>query len=101
MRNIVVLSLFAIACGDKEVNEAIANSEVAGSKAENEAAVNNPEPEVKEETRENCDNAYPTLCLPVRGPDLDCRNIRQRRFPVVGRDRHGFDRDRDGIGCEI
>ena len=51
-------------------------------------------------TRAGCDPAYPTLCLPLRGGDLDCKDIAARRFPVVGRDRHGFDRDHDGIGCE-
>jgi endonuclease YncB( thermonuclease family) len=47
-----------------------------------------------------CDPSYSTLCLLVGTPDLDCRDITARRFPVVSPDPHRFDRDRDGIGCE-
>ncbi len=50
-------------------------------------------------TNRNCDPSYPTLCLPS-SPDLDCGQISARRFPVRGRDPHGFDGDGDGIGCE-
>ena len=46
-----------------------------------------------------CDPSYPTLCLPS-SPDLDCGEISARRFPVRGKDPHGFDGDGDGIGCE-
>ncbi len=48
----------------------------------------------------NCDPSYPTVCIPRFPPDLDCGEIRFRRFQVTGRDPHGFDRDRNGIGCE-
>jgi micrococcal nuclease len=47
-----------------------------------------------------CHPAYPDLCLPVNGPDLDCRDIPQRSFRVLPPDPHHLDRDRDGIGCE-
>jgi endonuclease YncB( thermonuclease family) len=47
-----------------------------------------------------CDPSYPTLCLPVGIPDLDCGSIGDRRFPVVSPDPHRFDGDRDGVGCE-
>jgi len=33
-------------------------------------------------------------------PDLDCGEIGYSNFSVVGDDPHGFDGDRDGIGCE-
>ena len=49
---------------------------------------------------ENCHPSYPTLCIPPYPPDLDCGEIPHRRFTVVPPDPHGFDRDRDGIGCE-
>ena len=45
-----------------------------------------------------CDPSYPDVCIPP--PDLDCRDIPYRRFRVLPPDPHGFDRDRDGIGCE-
>jgi micrococcal nuclease len=47
-----------------------------------------------------CDPSYPDVCIPPPPPDLDCRDIRWRRFRVLPPDPHGFDRDRDGIGCE-
>jgi uncharacterized protein YraI len=48
----------------------------------------------------NCDPSYPGVCIPNYPPDLDCGDIPYKRFQVVGADLHGFDRDRDGIGCE-
>ncbi|WP_341532147.1 thermonuclease family protein (plasmid) [Nostoc sp. UHCC 0302] len=48
----------------------------------------------------NCDPAYPDFCIPKNSPDLNCRDISQRRFKVLPPDPHGFDRDGDGIGCE-
>ncbi len=105
MRSLALYSLLIAACGDKEVtkvlNEEISKNETEVVKALNDEQVQpKPEPEIIE-NRANCDSSYPTICLPARGPDLDCRNIKYRRFRVIGRDRHGFDRDRDGVGCEI
>jgi hypothetical protein len=50
----------------------------------------------------NCHPAYPTVCIPAPPPDLDCKDIPYRNFPVDRRfgDPHRFDGDRDGIGCE-
>jgi micrococcal nuclease len=47
-----------------------------------------------------CDPSYPTVCIPSPPPDLDCRDVPHRRFKVVGADPHGFDGNRDGVGCE-
>jgi hypothetical protein len=47
-----------------------------------------------------CDPSYPTICIPAGASDLDCGDIRHARFPVREPDRHGFDADHDGIGCE-
>ena len=49
---------------------------------------------------ERCDQSYPSVCIAPAPPDLDCGDIRYRRFVVRGIDPHGFDSDRDGIGCE-
>lgn len=46
-----------------------------------------------------CDASYPDLCLPPPPPDLDCRDVAERRFRVEGGDPHNFDGDRNGIGC--
>ena len=48
----------------------------------------------------DCDSSYPDVCIPPYPPDLDCGQIGERRFAVRGPDPHGFDSDRDGIGCE-
>ncbi|WP_242063474.1 thermonuclease family protein [Nostoc sp. FACHB-892] len=48
----------------------------------------------------NCDPAYPDFCIPKNSPDLNCRDISQRKFKVLPPNPHGFDRDGDGIGCE-
>jgi len=50
--------------------------------------------------RSGCDPSYPDLCLPPPPPDLDCRDIPQRRFRVLPPDPHRLDADGDGIGCE-
>lgn len=48
----------------------------------------------------NCDPSYPTVCIPLPPPDLDCGDIPHRRFTVLPPDPHGFDGDNDGVGCE-
>jgi micrococcal nuclease len=52
----------------------------------------------------NCHASYPTACIPPAPPDLDCGDITHRRFrvrhDVPDPDPHGFDGDRDGVGCE-
>jgi hypothetical protein len=47
-----------------------------------------------------CDGSYPSTCIPVYPPDLDCPQVNATNFTVVGSDPHGFDGDSDGIGCE-
>ncbi len=46
-----------------------------------------------------CDPSYPTVCLPPFRPDLTCKDITARNFPVRPPDDDHFDRDHDGIGC--
>jgi len=48
----------------------------------------------------NCDSSYPDFCIPPYPPDLDCKDIPQKRFTVLQPDPHRFDGDKDGIGCE-
>lgn len=48
----------------------------------------------------NCDSSYPDFCIPPSPPDLDCKDIPQKRFTVLQPDPHKFDGDKDGIGCE-
>ena len=59
-----------------------------------------PTPAPAPTTDSNCDPSYPTVCIPRYPPDLDCGEISFRRFEVLPPDPHGFDGDRDGVGCE-
>jgi micrococcal nuclease len=51
-----------------------------------------------------CHASYPDVCIPPAPPDLDCGDISYRNFrvrhDVADPDPHGFDGDRDGVGCE-
>lgn len=47
-----------------------------------------------------CAEEYPTVCIPPPPPDLNCPDIPYRNFPALPPDRHHFDTDRDGVGCE-
>jgi hypothetical protein len=48
----------------------------------------------------NCDPSYPDICIKSPPPDLNCPDISNKNFKIIGTDPHGFDRDNDGIGCE-
>lgn len=47
-----------------------------------------------------CDPSYPDVCIPPGPPDLNCDDIVFRNFRVLWPDPHGFDGERDGLGCE-
>ncbi|MGY5150881.1 MAG: thermonuclease family protein [Candidatus Nitrosopumilus sp. bin_6a] len=49
---------------------------------------------------EDCNPAYPDFCIDPNHPDLDCGEISERNFRVLQPDPHGFDGDKNGIGCE-
>lgn len=52
------------------------------------------------EDRGGCAAEYPDTCIPPPPPDLNCDEIDERGFKVRPPDRHGFDRDENGLGCE-
>lgn len=52
------------------------------------------------QSENNCDTSYPDVCIPPYPPDLDCGEIQFANFKVLPPDPHGFDGDKDGIGCE-
>jgi hypothetical protein len=56
-------------------------------------------PEMIVELESNCDESYPDVCIASYPPDLDCEDIRDTNFRVIGDDPHGLDADSDGIGC--
>lgn len=49
---------------------------------------------------DDCHDSYPDFCIPPPPPDLNCDDISQDNFTVLPPDRHNFDGDSDGIGCE-
>ena len=49
---------------------------------------------------ESCDSSYPDVCITTYSAMLTCFDIPYRNFKVLAPDRHGFDSDGDGIGCE-
>lgn len=49
---------------------------------------------------EGCHSSYPGVCITGPPRDLDCGEIPLRRFPVFGPDPHGFDGNRDRVGCD-
>lgn len=55
---------------------------------------------VSSEARSGCDPSYPDICVSPPPPDLDCGDLSKKNFKVLRPDPHGFDRDRDGVGCE-
>jgi len=57
-------------------------------------------PEMIVESENNCDSSYPDVCIPPWPPDLNCGDVRYTNFKVLPDDPHGFDGDKDGIGCE-
>ena len=48
----------------------------------------------------NCDPNYPGVCIAPYPPDLNCADVPYANFKVTGSDPHGFDGNRDGVGCE-
>jgi uncharacterized protein YraI len=61
-----------------------------------------PKPTSTPKPKKNkCHPSYPGVCIPPPPPDLDCKHINYCRFKVLPPDPHGFDGDRDGIGCEV
>jgi len=57
-------------------------------------------PEMIVESENNCDPSYPDVCIPPWPPDLNCKDVPYKKFKVLQPDPHGFDGNKDGIGCE-
>lgn len=50
---------------------------------------------------EDCHPSYTDVCTPADALDLQCTDaIVPQDIKVEGADPHGFDEDRDGVGCE-
>ncbi|MDW0235857.1 MAG: hypothetical protein QOA08_05740 [Nitrososphaeraceae archaeon] len=51
-------------------------------------------------SNDGCDSSYPDICITTYSEKLSCADIPFRNFKVLPPDTHGFDTDRDGVGCE-
>jgi hypothetical protein len=60
----------------------------------------NPDDEDRCIEDDPCVTSYPDFCIKPKPPDLNCDDIGKHNFKVTGSDPHGFDHDKDGIGCE-
>lgn len=58
-----------------------------------------PDPQPAAASGKECDPNYAGTCVPKVSHDLDCADL-AGPVQVVGADRHGFDADADGFGCE-
>ena len=47
-----------------------------------------------------CDSNYVGACVPIVSYDLDCTDIWEKNFFVVGTDKHKLDGDKNGVCCE-
>ena len=75
----------------QEVNQSQSQNEGGVSQTQNSSDVNSPE---------GCDSSYPDICISITSAKLSCFDIPYKNFKVLLPDRHEFDSDGDGIGCE-
>ena len=75
----------------QEVNQTQSQNEGDASQIQNSSDVNSPE---------GCDSSYPDICISITSAKLSCFGIPYKNFKVLLADRHEFDSDGDGIGCE-
>src|SRR4030095_9406764 len=75
----------------QEVNQSQNDNEGDVSQTQNSSNVNSPE---------GCDSSYPDICINISSAKLSCFDIPYKNFKVLLPDRHEFDSDGDGIGCE-
>jgi hypothetical protein len=80
--------------------EASKQQEVNQSQSQNEGDVSQPENSSDVNSPEGCDSSYPDICISITSAKLSCFDIPYKNFKVLLPDRHEFDSDGDGIGCE-
>ena len=93
----VVLCLIGVLFSDTPVDKVVVTSTISPTNTL-EPTNTSISPTIK--PVEKCDFAYPDFCIPPPSPDLDCKDITEKKFKVLPPDPHGFDTDGDGIGCE-
>lgn len=53
-----------------------------------------------DEEADGCHDSYSGACVPVDNGEVDCGDLSDESFDVVGYDEFGLDADIDGIACE-
>jgi hypothetical protein len=76
---------------EQEVNQNQSEIELDVSQTQNSSDVNSPQ---------GCDSSYPDICISITSAKMSCFDIPYKNFKVLLPDRHEFDSDGDGIGCE-
>jgi hypothetical protein len=76
---------------EQEVNQNQSEIELDVSQTQNSSDVNSPQ---------GCDSSYPDICISITSAKMSCFDIPYKNFKVLLPDRHKFDSDGDGIGCE-
>ena len=80
--------------------EASKQQEVNQSQSQNEGNVSQTQNPSNFNSPEGCDSSYPDICINISSAKLSCFDIPYKNFKVLLPDRHEFDSDGDGIGCE-
>ena len=80
--------------------EASKKQEVNQSQSENERNVSQTQNLSDVNSTERCDSSFPDICISITSAKLSCFDIPYKNFKVLLPDRHEFDSDGDGIGCE-
>jgi hypothetical protein len=75
----------------QEVNQSQSQNKWDINQTQNLSDVNSPK---------GCDTSYPDICINITSAKLSCFDIPYKNFKVLLPDRHEFDSDGDGIGCE-
>ena len=84
-----------------EVNQSKSQQlEVNQNQSENEGNVSQTQNSSDVKSPEGCDSSYPDICISITSAKLSCFDIPYKNFKVLLPDRHEFDSDGDGIGCE-
>lgn len=89
--SIVVGAALVISCAETTSDDATPSATSTPTTAPQPVAVGTPPA---------CDQNYAGACIPVYPPDVNCADIPERGFRVVGEDVHDLDSDGNGIACE-
>jgi hypothetical protein len=97
--SILLIAINSIFFNIKAKADTLETAELPPCKSELNASLCSVTPPAQDETLD-CDPSYPGLCISPTSNLLSCEDINAVNFQVLYPDRHDFDRDGNGIGCE-